>query len=192
MEKKEEISKRSFEGLSDSSDKKQEPKEKKEEIKETIEKLKKAIKKDVSGTDPKDAKINELTDSLQRLQADFENYRRLVEKQKKEFIEYAHSDLIEKLLPILDSFELALKNKDKQEDFVKGVELIFAQLYQLLEKEGLRKIEADGKKFDPYKHEVLMTEKSGKEEDIILEELQKGYMLCSKVIRHSKVKVSKK
>lgn len=167
---------------------KQEPKE----GKDLIEKLKNVIKKEEHKIDPKDAKINELTEGLQRLQADFENYRRLIEKQRRELVEYAHADLIEKLLPILDSFELALKNRDKKEDFIKGVELIFAQLYQFLEKEGLRKIEAEGKKFDPYRHEVLMTEKSDKEEDVILEELQKGYMLCNKVIRHSKVKVSKK
>jgi len=167
---------------------KQEPKE----GKDLIEKLKNVIKKEEHKIDPKDAKIRELTESLQRLQADFENYRRLAEKGKKDFIEYAHADLVEKILPILDSFELALKNKGKQEDFIKGVELIFAQLYHLLEKEGLRKIEAEGRKFDHYRHEVLLTEKSDKEEDMILEELQKGYMLCDKVIRHSKVKVSKK
>ncbi len=171
---------------------KQEPKEINEEKKGPIERLKKAIKKEDAHIDAKDAKIRELTDSLQRLQADFENYRKAVDRQRQDFFKYAHADVIEKLLPILDSFELALKNKDKQEDFIKGVELIFAQLYQLLEKEGLRKIEAEGKRFDPYRHEVLMTEKSDKEEDIILEELQKGYMLGDKVIRHSKVKVSKK
>lgn len=171
---------------------KQEPKELNEEKKGPIERLKKAIKKEDAHIDAKDAKIRELTESLQRLQADFENYRKAVDRQRQDFFKYAHADVIEELLPILDSFELALKNRDKQEDFIKGVELIFAQLYQLLEKEGLRKIEADGKKFDPYKHEVLMTEKSDKEEDIILEELQKGYMLGDKVIRHSKVKVSKK
>src|SRR3989338_1339737 len=171
---------------------KQEPKEINEEKKGPIEKLKKITKKEEPKADPKDVKINELTDSLQRLQADFENYRKAVDRQKQDFVRYACAEIIEKLLPIMDSFELALKNGDKHEDFVKGVELIFSQLYQLLEKEGLRKIEAEGKKFDPYKHEVLMTEKSDKEEDAVLEELQKGYMLGDKVIRHSKVKVSKK
>ena len=157
-------------------------KEKKEELKECKEEKK---------LDEKDKKIEELTETLQRLQAEFENYKKYVDKQKSEFLRYAKDDMILKLLPILDSFEMALKHASEGEKFVKGVELIFSQLYQLLEDEGLRPIDALGKKFDPYKHEVLLTQESDKE-DLVLEELQKGYMLCDKVIRHSKVKIAKK
>jgi len=137
-------------------------------------------------------KVKELTDSLQRLQAEFENYKKYVDKEKADFLKYAKSDIIQKLLPVLDSFELALKNTKNQKEFIKGVELIFSQLHQTLENEGLKSINPVGQKFDPYQHEVLMKEKSDKEENTILEELQKGYMLYNKVIRHSKVKVSKK
>lgn len=168
--------------------------EKKTEEKfEKLKKIKQGVIKKIKQkkADEKEEKINELTESLQRLQAEFENYKKRVEKEKGEFVIYAKADLIAKLLPALDSFELAIKNTADKEKFIKGIELIFAQLYSLLESEGLRPIKAEGEKFDPYKHEVLMKQKSGKEEDIILEELQKGYMLNNKVLRHSKVKVSK-
>lgn len=137
-------------------------------------------------------KIKELTETLQRLQAEFENYKKRIDKEKGEFVKYSKHEVIAKILPILDSFELAIKNAKNNPNFLKGVELIFSQLYSTLESEGLRPIEALGKKFDPYKHEVLMQEASDKEEDVVLEELQKGYMLNDKVLRHSKVKVSKK
>ena len=140
--------------------------------------------------DPKDQNISELTDTLQRLQAEFENYQKYVEKQKAEFLKYAKADIIEQLLPILDSFELALKSTKDNEKLIQGMELIYTQLYSLLEKQGIKKINAKGI-FNPNLHEVLLKEESDQEEDTILEELQKGYMLNDKVLRHSKVKVSK-
>ncbi len=140
--------------------------------------------------DPKDLKIAELTDTLQRLQAEFENYKKYVEKSKAEFLKYAQSDIIDKLLPILDSFEMALKHTTDKEKLIKGIELIYSQLYSLLEKQGLKKIQAKGK-LDTHLHEVLLKEESDKEEDTILEELQAGYMLGDKILRHTKVKVSK-
>jgi len=143
-------------------------------------------------TEDKNEQIAELTETLQRLQAEFENHKKYVEKQSSEFVKYSKADLIIKLLPILDSFELALKNTSDKEKFIKGVELIFSQLYSLLEKEGLKPIKAEGQKLDVHKHEVLLKESSHNPEDTIIEELQKGYTLHDKVIRHSKVKVSKK
>ena len=128
---------------------------------------------------------------LQRLQAEFDNYRKRIEKEKSEYCKFANHELMLKLLSILDSFELALKNTEKKEDFIKGIEMIYSQFYSLLEKEGLNKIDALNKKFDPNYHEVLLIENLDKEEGIVLEELQKGYMLNEKVIRHTKVKISK-
>jgi len=159
-----------------------------------MEKIKKEDKqakpKEKSEIEKQKEQISELTDSLQRLQAEFENYKKRTDREKQEFLKYAEANIISGLLPILDSFELALKNTSNKEDFTKGVEMIFSQLYSLLEKQGLKPIEA--KKFDPYKHEVLLQEKSDKEEGAILEELQKGYMLNDKVLRPTKVKVAKK
>ena len=133
----------------------------------------------------------ELTETLQRIQADFENYRKQIDKQNLEINKRIKADLITRLLPILDSFELALKNTKNKEEFTKGIKLIYSQLFQTLEDMGLRIIQTDNK-FDPYKHEVLMTQESNKENNTILEELQKGYMLDDNVIRHSKVKIAKK
>lgn len=135
-------------------------------------------------------RVEELTETLQRLQAEFENYKKRAEKEKQEIVKYAEERLIISILPILDSFELALKNTGNKETFTKGVEMIFAQLYSALESRGLRPIEATGKIFDPYKHEALMKAFSEKEEEIVIEELQRGYMLNNRVIRHSKVKIS--
>ncbi len=140
----------------------------------------------------KNQKIEELTDTLKRLQAEFENFRKRVERERVEFIKFAHADIIAKMLPVLDSFELALKNTHDKEKLVEGVKMIFAQLYSILEAEGLKPVKAAGEKFDPYKHEVLMKEASDKPEETILEEFQKGYTLNDRVIRHSKVKVSGK
>ena len=139
----------------------------------------------------KPEKKEDYKDALQRLQADFENYKKRVEKDLVQYRKFANADVIRAVLPILDSFELALKNTKDQEKFVKGVELIYAQFYQMLEEQGLRPIKTAGEKLDPYKHEVLLQEESDKD-GMILEELQKGYMLNDMVIRHSKVKVGKK
>lgn len=150
------------------------------------------MKKEKQKTDPKDQKIKELTETLQRLQAEFENYKKAIEKQYENLRKYASECLIIKLLPILDSFELAFRNKDiSKEEFLKGIELIYSQFYNVLHSEGLKPIEALGKSLDPYKHEVLLKEESDKD-NIVLEELQKGYMLNDKVIRHTKVKIGVK
>jgi len=141
--------------------------------------------------DDKESKIKELTNGLQRLQAEFENYKKRVEKEKFAFIQFANEELIVRILPIIDSFELALQNTNSHEEFVKGVKLIYTQLFSMLESLGVKKINAQGSRFDPYKHEVLTQEKSDKEEGTIIEELQKGYLLGDKVIRHAKVKISK-
>ena len=141
-----------------------------------------------------DEQIKDLTDTLQRLQAEFENYKKRVEKENASFRQFASAQLIDKLLPIIDSFEMALRNADGGEKFSQGMKLIFGQLYDLLEKEGLRPIMAVGQKFDPYRHEVLLTEKTDKEEgdERVVEELQKGYMLHDRVLRYAKVKITKK
>ena len=139
-------------------------------------------------------KNNDLTDTLKRLQAEFENYKKWNAKEKIDFVKYAHADLIAKMLPVLDSFEIALKNNNAgdKEKFLEGIKIIYAQFHSMLEAEGLRPIKSVGEKFDPYRHEVLMKEGSDKPDDAILEEFQKGYMLNDKVLRHSKVKVSGK
>lgn len=140
----------------------------------------------------KPSKEAELTDTLQRLQADFENYKKRIERDKAEFAKFACDSLMGEILSVLDNFELALKNKDNKEEFVKGVELIYTQFFSILEKKGLKKIDALGKEFDPRFHEALMQdEKKGAKAGTVIEEFQKGYMLGDRVLRFTKVKVSR-
>ncbi len=138
----------------------------------------------------KDQKVKELTDALQRLQAEFINYKNRTEKESKLLVEYANSELIKKMLPVLDSFEIALKNSQDTAKFKQGMEMLHAQFLDVLKQEGLNRIEAEGKKFDPYKHEVLLKQNSEHDEDTVIDELQKGYQVKDRVIRHSKVKIS--
>ena len=153
-------------------------------------------------TDEKDAKIKqledkvkELTDLLQRLQAEFENYKKRTEKDNQEYCKLANAQLVTKILPILDSFELALQNQPSDEankEFIKGIELIYSQFFDVLEKAGLKKIDAFGKKFDPYQHEVLLQRESEAEPNTIIDVLQKGYTFNGRLIRSAKVALSKK
>ncbi|MFP4403020.1 MAG: nucleotide exchange factor GrpE [Candidatus Woesearchaeota archaeon] len=126
-----------------------------------------------------------------RLKADFENYKKCVDREKEKSYDFASYNLIEKLLPVLDTFDQAILNT-KVESERKGIGLVYSQLIEVLSKVGLRKIECIGKEFDPYYHDIIMTVESNKDDNIILEEFQTGYMLNDKILRHSKVKVAKK
>ena len=150
------------------------------------------IKKAVKKASKKQEEQKDFKDTLQRLQADFENYKRRTEQEKAEFVKYACTNEIKDLLPFLDSFELSLKNTSHHVEFVKCVELIYSQLWDVLEKKGVKIIEAEGKPFNPVEHEALLSEKSDKEENTVLEELQKGYKINEKILRATKVKVAKK
>jgi molecular chaperone GrpE len=137
-------------------------------------------------------KVEDLVETLQRLQAEFENYKKRVDKEKEDFQRYSKADLVYKLLTVLDTFEIALKSTNDHEKFVKGMEMVYAQLFSTLESEGLKPIDITGKKLDPFYHEVMLKEKSEGEEGMIVQELQKGYTFNGRVLRHSKVKVSEK
>ena len=140
----------------------------------------------------KEDKVKELTETVQRLQADFENYKKRTEKEKQEFVKYACQNIVLDLLPILDNFELALQHTKNQEEFVKGIELVYANFIDVLEKKGLKQINSINKEFNPVIHEALMQEKSKESPGTIIEEFQKGYMINDKVIRPTKVKVAKR
>ncbi len=136
-------------------------------------------------------KVKEYVEHLQRLQAEFDNYRKRVEQEKQLIIKQANQELIQKLLNLLDSFELAFKTIKEEDEFSKGIKMIYSEFYSTLEKEGLKKIECLNKKFNPHIHEVLLQGESEQQEGTIMEELQKGYMLNDRIIRFSKVKTSK-
>ena len=139
--------------------------------------------------------FDDLTETLKRLQAEFENYKKRQDKENIQLIRNSNAGLIKNLLPVLDSFELAIKNSNGESQdinkFKKGLEMIYAQLFSVLKEQGLRIIETKDKKFDHYKHDVLMVKETDGEEDMILQEFQKGYMLNDIVIRHSKVLITK-
>ena len=137
--------------------------------------------------------LQEMRELLQRKQAEFENYRKQVDKRFIEMKELANKNLIFKLLPVVDNFNLALKSADTNsnpEDFIKGVELIYSQLFSFLENNNVQSMVTEKKKFDPYFHEALMKVDSDLPENMIIEELQKGFLLHDRVLRHAKVKIS--
>jgi molecular chaperone GrpE len=136
---------------------------------------------------------DEIYDRLLRKHADFENFRKRIEKDKREFQTYALSDIVGDLIFILDNFERALSHADDSSnpEYRKGVELIYRQLRDLLEKRGLRIIESKGQKFDPNFHEAVAREpRNDVEEGTILEELQRGYFFQNRLLRPAMVKVS--
>ncbi|MEL7567954.1 MAG: nucleotide exchange factor GrpE [Dehalobacterium sp.] len=137
----------------------------------------------------------ELISLTQRLQADFENFRRRTRAEKEDLLQYASEGVITKLLPVLDNFERALsatKEREEGKGFLDGVEMIFRQFLQVLTSEGLQPVESVGCPFDPNCHEAVMQVDSDEaEKDTVLEELQKGYRLKGKLIRPSMVKVAK-
>lgn len=130
---------------------------------------------------------------LQRLKAEFDNYRKRSQKEKEDLAKYASEKITLSMLPVLDNFERAIASAHSNKDFdsfAQGVEMIFRQFSRVLENEGLKAIEAVGQEFDPNLHEALLQEPDNGEENRVLEELEKGYYLKDKVIRPSKVKVS--
>ncbi len=141
----------------------------------------------------KDEEIIELKSHIQRLQADFDNFRKQSEKQKQDLIRYANEGLIVKFLDIYEDMERALENSSNEEELREGLKLIYSKMKNTLEKEGVEEIPAVGEKFDPFKHEALLTVDSpNHENNEIVDELMKGYTLKDKVIKYSKVRVCKK
>jgi molecular chaperone GrpE len=144
------------------------------------------------------AELEKLVDEHQqrtlRTQADFDNFRKRTQKEKEELASYASMKLVTQLLPVIDNFERAIsasKESGDFESFSKGVDMIFRQLGQLLEQEGVKPIEAVGHPFNPEVHQAVMQVESDEhEEGIVVEELQKGYLMKEKVLRPAMVKVS--
>ncbi len=135
--------------------------------------------------------VDDLKSTLIRLQADFNNYRNRVDKERSQTLQYATESLVTKLLSVLDNFDRALGSCEESPSIQEGFCLIKQELLDILGKEGLKEIEADGKQFDPNFHHAVITEESDEESGMILETFQKGYMLGDRVIRASMVKVAK-
>ena len=141
----------------------------------------------------KEQRIEELTDTLKRTQAEFENYKKRIERDWSERTRLAAERVIADLLPILDTFDKAEEVASKDVDagaHAEGIRNIRKQLWQMLQRNGLKEVDT-GVPFDPFLHEVLMREQcEDKDDGTILEVFQKGYMIGTKVIRTAKVRIS--
>lgn len=136
-------------------------------------------------------KVAELEDRILRLRADFENYKKRAEKENNALKESSKADMLNKLLPIIDEFEIAFSHMESasDKDFKKGMELIYSKLTDFLKREGVEEMKSMGQTFDPYKHDAIR--QGDGEEGKIVEIIQKGYLLNGNVLRHAKVVVGK-
>jgi molecular chaperone GrpE len=141
------------------------------------------------------AELEETKDKFLRGLAEFDNYRKRVIREREQLTRCANEDLIRRLLEVIDNIERALDAASETQDFEgfkKGIELIYQHVKEILTKEGLCPIECLGEDFDPNFHEAVMAlEKKGTEPEKVIDEIQKGYMIDGRVIRPSKVVVSK-
>ena len=141
--------------------------------------------------DKKDQQIDELTDRLKRNMAEFDNFRKRTEKEKASMYIIGAKEIVEKILPVVDNFERGLAQAPEEDAFAEGIRMIYKQLMTTLEGLGVEAIEAVGKEFDPDFHNAVMhveDEKAG--DNMVVEELQKGYTYKGFVVRHSMVKVA--
>jgi molecular chaperone GrpE len=136
---------------------------------------------------------NELNELLLRRQAEFENFRRRVDREKTELFEYASMDAVKTLLPILDDFERALKIESAEKEYVRGMELIYQRLYEVLKKLGLEPVPTKDVLFDPHVHHAVdMVESDDQPDNSILDEYQRGYYFKGRLLRPAMVKVAVK
>ena len=181
------------------NDKKSETEVKKEDIQEILEELQnelaskdEEIEKLKADLEKSESETQEYISLSQRLQADFENFKKITDKRNKELVKFANENVIKEFLDCYEDFGRALETEN-DEDLRKGIELIYNKFSDVLAKEGVSEIPAKGEKFDLNKHEALMVQDSPDVENgYIIEELMKGYMYKDKVLKYSKVIVCKK
>lgn len=144
--------------------------------------------------DPRDAQIEDLTDRVKRTMAEFDNFRKRTEKEKSAMYEIGARDMVERILPVVDNFERGLASVPEAEKggpVAEGMEKIYKQLMKALDEAGVKPIEAVGQPFDPNFHNAVMhIEDESLGENVVAQELQKGYMYRDTVVRHSMVQVA--
>lgn len=150
------------------------------------------VQDEVNEADQYKAKAEEYLKLAQRVQADFDNFRRRTTQEREEWSKYGSLQLAQNILPVLDNFERALQAAgDDVKHFMDGIQMIYKQLKDALEKEGITPMEAVGKEFDPNLHQAVMQGPSDEYPDnIVIEEFQKGYLMADRVIRPAMVKVA--
>jgi molecular chaperone GrpE len=153
---------------------------------------------EIAGTPSQAAELDRLTrekrdlqELIQRRQAEFENYKKRVERERGELFEFASMDTAKALLPILDDFERALKVESADKEYARGMELIYQRLYESLKKMGLEPISTEGTLFDPHLHHAVdMVDSPDSPDQTILEEYQRGYNFKGRLLRPAMVKVA--
>ncbi|HIH86304.1 MAG TPA: nucleotide exchange factor GrpE [Methanosarcinales archaeon] len=152
------------------------------------------VKEPISELEESGQLASEYLNHLQRLQAEFDNYKKRVDREKAELIEYASAKLVSELIDIMENLERGVasaKESDDIDSIVKGMEMVSNRLKDILGSRGFKPIEAVGKKFDPHYHEaMMMTPTDEYPYNTVIEEFQQGYMMKDKVLRYSKVRVS--
>ena len=167
--------------------------EKYDELLEELDSKNKELAKINEDLEKQKEETQEYISLSQRLQADFENFKKINEKKSKDIIKFANEPLIKNILDSYEDLERALENSKTEKELRDGVELIYSKIKDVLTKEGLEEIPAKGEKFDPFKHEALMVANDENVENgYIIDELMKGYTLKGNVIKYSKVRVCKK
>lgn len=157
----------------------------------------KVSEKDTQAKELADARrlADDYLDRIRRMQAEFENYRKHIDREREETIKYANEKLISELVVVYESLERGAESAKNcgNPSFAEGMQMVLRQFREILEREGLSVIPAVGEKFDPFRHEaVMLTPTASGEDNMVVEELQRGYMLKNRVLRYSKVRVSKK
>lgn len=134
---------------------------------------------------------DDLYDRLLRKQAEFDNFRKRVERERSEFAQFASAELMKELLNALDSFDLAIRNASGDENTLKGFELIYKQLLDTLGRFGLKPVEARGQMFDPNFHQAVVTEPNNDlAENTVIQEMRRGYLLNGRLLRAAMVSVA--
>ncbi|MEO6260115.1 MAG: nucleotide exchange factor GrpE [Thermoanaerobaculia bacterium] len=145
----------------------------------------------VPGSEALETEVRTLRDRYMRTLADFENFRKRSEREKTDFFRYALAGTIKDLLPVLDNFDRALEHAADGDEFHKGVSLIYKQLFDMLQKHGLKPIEESGVRFDPNLHEAVVREEDPSvPSQTVVAILQKGYFLDDRLLRPALVKVA--
>lgn len=163
---------------------------KQENPQKEVSKIEEQLKKDL---EEKQIIIQDYENTLKRLQADFENFIKRTQKEKEDFAKFASSNVLTKLLNIIDDFERTIQilEKTDNKEIKTGIEMVHKQFHKILEEEGVKPMCAKGKQFDPYCHEIIDMMEHETPEGIVVEEIQKGYHLHDKVLRTAKVKISR-
>jgi len=166
------------------------------ELQDELEKKDQQIEQYQNALEKEKEISRELGDKYLRLQAEFENFRKRLQKEKSDFMKYAMENFFKNILPVIDNFELALESAEKASDIQglsEGVKLIHMQFLDVLQKEGLACFSSLGELFDPQKHEAIMRiESDDHHENTVMEELKKGYYLNDRLLRPAMVAVSRK